>query len=108
MSKKFSKPLTWYDGKAVHAMVVKKMLSRGKKVEIGDRVSYFVMNNGKKLISEKAEDVEYVIKERMVKDIDKEYYIYKQLLAPVGRVMEVLGVRGIDVETKRQKSLMDF
>lgn len=108
MSKKFSKPLTWYDGKAVHAMVVKKMLSRGKKVEIGDRVSYFIMNNGKKLISEKAEDVEYVIKERMVKDIDKEYYIYKQLLAPVGRVMEVLGVKEIDVETKKQKSLMDY
>lgn len=108
LSKKLSKPLTAYDGKSVHAMVAKRMLSRGKKVEIGDRVSYLIMNNGKRLISEKAEDVDWVKKERMLHKIDNEYYINHQLLPPVSRVLGVLGVKEIFADDKKQKSLMDY
>jgi DNA polymerase elongation subunit (family B) len=108
LSKKLSKPMTDYDNKAIHSVVAKKMLSRGKKVEIGDRVSYLIMNNGKKLISDKAEDVEYVIENNLIGNIDKEYYITHQLLAPVSRVLEVLGIKNINVDGKRQRTLMDF
>lgn len=108
LSKKLSKMITG-DYKAVHVSVAKKMVSRGKKVEVGDRISYFIMNNGKKLISEKAEDVDWVVNEGLTDKIDVEYYINHQLLPPVGRMLEVLGVKvgSINVDSG-QKLLMDF
>lgn len=107
LSKKLSKPLTSYDAKAVHCMVAKKMNARGKSVEIGDRVSYIITNNGKKLISEKAEEVE-LVREGKFK-VDYDYYIQHQLLPPVMRVFEVIGVKDKSIlQDRRQKSLLDY
>lgn len=107
LSKKLSKPLTSYDAKAVHCMVAKKMAARGKSVEIGDRVSYIITNNGKKLISDKAEEVE-LVRDGNFK-IDHDYYIQHQLLPPVMRVFEVIGVKDKSIlQDRRQSSLLDY
>ncbi len=107
LSKRLSKPLTTYDAKAVHCMVAKKMMARGKSVEIGDRVSYIITNNGKKLISDKAEEVE-LVKEGKFK-IDTDYYIQHQLLPPVMRVFDVVGVKDKSIlQDRRQASLLDY
>lgn len=107
LSKKLSVPLTSSDNKAIHVVVAKKMLARGKKVEMGDRISYIITNNGKKLISEKAEEVELV--ETGIYKVDTDYYIQHQLIPPVSRIFEVLGVKDKDIIVdKRQASLLDY
>lgn len=107
LSKKLSKPLTSYDAKAVHCIVAKKMTSRGKSVEIGDRISYIITNNGKKLISDKAEEVD-LVKDGKFK-VDNDYYIQHQLLPPVMRVFEVIGVKDKSIlQDRRQSSLLDY
>lgn len=109
LSKKLTMPLTSYDSKAVHVAVAKKMMKRGKKVEIGDRISFFILDNGKKLVSERAEDVEYVMSHRDECKISNEYYIAYQLIPPIERVLNVLGVSGSVLRfDRRQKSLMDY
>lgn len=106
LSKKLSKLITG-DYKAVHVSVAKKMVARGKKADAGDRISYIITNNGKKLISEKAEEVE-LVKEGKFK-VDTDYYIHHQLLPPVMRVFDVLGVKDKSIlEDRKQMSLFDY
>lgn len=110
LSKKLSKILTLYDAKAIHWTVAKKMMQRGKQVEVGDRVSYLILNNGKKLISDKAEDADYVIQGKSEFKIDTDYYIYSQLLPPIMRVLEAIGFKETStlVVDKKQKTMMDY
>jgi len=67
LSKSLSKPLTAYDNNAIHVKVAIKMKERGHPSEVGDRIQYIVMDNGKKLIGDQAEEAEYVIKELLKK-----------------------------------------
>ncbi len=109
LSKQLTKPITSYDNKAVHVMVAIKMKQRGKSSEVGDRVQYIVMNNGKNLIGEKAEDADYVIQGKCKDEIDYNYYINNQLYPPVLRMLEVLGVsEKLLSNDRKQKSLMDY
>jgi DNA polymerase I len=56
---------------------------------VGDRVG-FVIVQGLQLMSERAEDPEY-IKQHNLK-IDSKYYIESQLLPPLERVFEAIGI----------------
>jgi hypothetical protein len=62
--------------------------------KMGDRVSYFIIARGaekgkhKLKTSEKAEDLEYVLKHKM--PFDRTYYLENQLKGPVGRLLEPL------------------
>jgi hypothetical protein len=56
---------------------------------IGDRVG-FVIVKGLQLVSERAEDPEYVKKHGL--KIDSKYYIESQLLPPLERVFEAIGI----------------
>ncbi len=67
LSKQLSKPITSYDNSAVHVKVAIKMKERGHPSEVGDRIQYLIMDNGKDLIGDKAEEAEYVIKELLNK-----------------------------------------
>ncbi len=98
LSKKLTKLITLYDNKAVHVQVAIKMKERGHASEVGDRIQFIILDNGKKLISEKAEEAELVIRNPDKYKVDKDYYLYKQLLPPlIGSatrrgVLELLGV----------------
>lgn len=95
LSKKLSK--TDYDNKQVHVQVAIKMKERGRASEVGDRIQYVIIDNGKKLVSEKAEEAGFVLENINKYKIDKNYYIYQQLIPPSLRLLESLGVRKEEV-----------
>ena len=91
LTNKLTKPITSYDNKEPHVSVAIKMAERGKRSEVGTRIEYIIIDNGEKLVSKQAEEADYV-KEKGLK-IDYEYYINKQILNPVMRILGVLGIR---------------
>lgn len=90
LSNKLTKPITDYDNKEAHVLVAIKNKERGRPSEIGDRVQFLICNNGRELISEKAEDVEWALKNKI--PIDYEYYLGHQLVPPAMRILGLLGV----------------
>lgn len=109
LSKQLSKPITAYDNEAVHVKVAILMKQRGRPSEVGDRIQFFIMDNGKKLISDKAEEANYVLSGQCKYKIDYDYYITKQLYPPIIRMLKVLGVsEQLLLKDKAQKSMMDF
>jgi DNA polymerase I len=90
ITKSISKPIRQYKGIQPHVELVKKMKRREKRAPgVGDRVSYVIVA-GPQLISKRAEDPNYVVKHNL--KIDAKYYIESQILPPLERVFEVLGI----------------
>lgn len=90
LSRKYTKPLGEYKNKQPHVELVKKSERRGEEVPgIGDRIS-FVIVRGSNLFSERAERVDYVIKNNL--KVDSDYYIFNQILPPVLRLLKPFGV----------------
>ncbi|MEM5879455.1 MAG: DNA polymerase domain-containing protein [Candidatus Aenigmatarchaeota archaeon] len=89
--KGISKRPDQYKGVQPHVELVKKMKKRGESEipSIGDRIG-FVIVKGAQMISERAEDPEYVKKHGL--KIDSRYYIESQLLPPLERVFEAVGI----------------
>ena len=73
---------------------------------IGTRIP-FVIIAGKGLFVDRAEDPDYVREHNVPIDVD--YYIKKQILPPVERILGVFGVNvsSLDFDSK-QKGLFDF
>ncbi|MDI6825929.1 MAG: DNA-directed DNA polymerase [Candidatus Aenigmarchaeota archaeon] len=96
ITKGVSKTLKSYKGIQPHIELVKKMRSRdvASAPGVGDRVG-FVIVKGLQMISKRAEDPEYVKKHGL--KIDSKYYIESQLLPPLERVFEALGVNKTDL-----------
>jgi DNA polymerase I len=92
ITKSISKPLHAYKGIQPHVELVKRMKRRSpaEAPGVGDRVG-FVIIQGSQLISKRAEDPEYV-KRRGLK-IDSRYYIESQILPPLERVFDVIGIK---------------
>jgi len=91
VTKSISKSLRDYKGVQPHIEVVKKIKKRNptEAPSIGDRVG-FVITFGSQLMSERAEDPSYV-KEHKLK-IDSKYYIESQIIPPLERVFDAIGV----------------
>jgi DNA polymerase I len=91
ITKGISKPLKEYKGVQPHVELVKKLRERSpaEAPGLGDRVG-FVIIRGPQLLSERAEDPEYV-REHGLK-IDSKYYIESQILPPIERVFEAIGI----------------
>jgi len=89
--KGISKRPEQYKGTQPHVELVKKMKKRGDATipTIGDRVG-FVIVKGLQMISARAEDPDYVKKHGL--KIDSKYYIESQLLPPLERVFEAIGI----------------
>jgi DNA polymerase I len=96
-----------YKNKQPHLTVVEKLKERtGAIPSIGTRIP-FVIIAGKGLFVDRAEDPDYVREHDIPIDVD--YYIKKQILPPVERILEVFGVNisSLDFDSK-QKGLFDF
>jgi DNA polymerase I len=91
VTKSISKSLKEYKGIQPHVELVKKMRQRSPADApgVGDRVG-FVIIKGLQLMSDRAEDPLYV-KQHGLK-IDSRYYIESQLLPPLERVFEAIGI----------------
>jgi len=91
VTKSISKSLKDYKGIQPHIELVKKLRKRNPATApgLGDRVG-FVIIKGLQLMSDRAEDPEYVKRNNL--KIDSKYYIESQLLPPLERVFEAMGV----------------
>lgn len=106
ITKSVSKPLHTYKGIQPHIELVKKLKKRspGEAPSVGDRVG-FVIISGPQLVSKRAEDPAYVKQHKL--KVDAKYYIESQLIPPLERIFEVLGVkRGDLLNLGRQMGLM--
>ncbi len=110
LSKQLSKPIVGYkDNDSVHVKVAILMKERGRPSEVGDRIQYFITNNGKDLVGDRAEEADYVLSGKCKYPIDYDYYIKNQLFPPVARLLKVLGVsEGLLTADKLQKSMSEF
>lgn len=114
LTRQFTKKVDNYKSKQPHTTVVEKMEKRGIIANVGDRIP-FVILAGNGLFVERAEDPEYARQKNLPLDVD--YYINKQILPPVERILSDFGVQGemlrviggkkAQIETK-QRSLFEF
>jgi DNA polymerase, archaea type len=96
-----------YKNKQPHLTVAENLRKRtGLMPSIGTRIP-FVIIAGRGLFVDRAEDPEYVREHNVPIDVD--YYIKKQILPPVERILGVFGVKisSLDFDSK-QKGLFDF
>ncbi|MFB6075535.1 MAG: DNA polymerase domain-containing protein [Candidatus Aenigmatarchaeota archaeon] len=89
--KSLTKKVENYDGTLPHIELAKKMKKRDPSTAPtpGDRLP-FVIIEGNQIISKRVEHPDY-IKENDLK-VDADYYIHSQLLPPIKRIFEVIGV----------------
>lgn len=96
-----------YKGRQPHLELYYKIKERdpGGAPQIGDRVP-FVITQGKGLLVERAEDPAYTSEHDL--RIDHEYYIHRQVIPPVRRIFEALGL-GVDelVADHQQMTLLE-
>ncbi|TGC06782.1 DNA-directed DNA polymerase [Methanolobus halotolerans] len=107
MTRMFSKSASRYKNKQPHLTVVEKIEERtGAPPPVGERIP-FVIVAGRDLFVNRAEDPEYVREHNVPIDVD--YYVKKQILPPVERILGVFGVdiANLDYDSK-QKGLFDF
>lgn len=96
-----------YKNKQPHLTVVENQKKRtGIIPSIGTRIP-FVIVAGKGLFVDRAEDPDYVREHNIPIDVD--YYVKKQILPPVERILAVFGAEmsSLDFDA-RQKGLFDF
>ncbi len=107
LTRRYTKKKESYKSKQPHITVVEKIRERGGIVPaIGDRVP-FVIIAGKGLFVDSAEDPEYVKEHNIALDVN--YYIKKQILPPVERILREFGVGHETLNyDSRQKGLHDF
>jgi DNA polymerase elongation subunit (family B) len=57
-------------------------------------------------VTERAEDLDYIVKNGL--KIDQDYYVEKQLLKPLVRLLRPFGVTEVDLDPRGQKFLLEF
>jgi DNA polymerase I len=91
ITKTMTKGAERYDGMQPHAELVKKIKKRtpAEAPGVGDRIGYVIIK-GLDLLSKRAEDPVYVMERGL--EIDSKYYIENQLLPPLERIFDALGI----------------
>ncbi|VVB90623.1 DNA polymerase [uncultured archaeon] len=114
LTRQYTKKVGSYKNKQPHTTVIEKLQKRGIVASVGDRIP-FVILAGKGMFVERAEDPEYAKEKKLPLDVD--YYVNKQILPPVERILSDFGITGemlrcmgekkAATETK-QRQLFDF
>jgi len=97
-----------YKGVLPHIELAKKMLRRdpARAPAVGGRIG-FVIIRGNQMLSKRAEDPDYVKEHGL--QIDSKYYIENQLLPPITRILNAVGVSSSELlGGGRQISLSDL
>lgn len=86
-----TRALESYEGVQPHVELAKKMKARDptRGSAVGERLGYVIVK-GNAMLSKRAEDPEYAKEKGM--EIDSLYYIENQLLPPLERIFEALGI----------------
>ncbi|NPA05363.1 MAG: DNA polymerase II [Crenarchaeota archaeon] len=103
--KTITKKLEEYSVEAPHIAAAKRMIQKGFKVSVGDKIGYVIVK-GTGRLSQRAYPYFMVKKE----DIDVNYYIDHQLIPAVMRILGYFGVseKRIKAGAEGQRSLFDF
>ncbi len=114
LTRQYTKKIESYKNKQPHVTVIEKLQKRGIVANVGDRIP-FVILAGKGMFVERAEDPEYAKEKKLPLDVD--YYVNKQILPPVERILSDFGITGemlrwmgekkVATETK-QRQLFEF
>lgn len=91
LTRQFTKKAQSYKNRQPHITVVEKLERRGIIANVGDRIP-FVILAGKGMFVDRAEDPEYAKEKNLPLDVD--YYVNKQILPPVERILADFGVTG--------------
>ncbi|MEM4528809.1 MAG: DNA polymerase domain-containing protein, partial [Desulfurococcaceae archaeon] len=105
--KTLTKPIEEYEADAPHVAVAKKMIRKGIKIAIGDKVGYVVLKGYGK-ISERVEPYMFI---KDIKLIDVNYYIDHQIVPAVMRILEYFGITELQLKKTThigKKSLFDY
>jgi DNA polymerase I len=107
LTRRYTKSTSSYKNKQPHIQLVEKMRNRGSQIpQIGDRVP-FVIVRGRGLFVDRSEDPSYVLDKCI--NIDTDYYIEKQLLPPLLRLLSPFGITKEQlVWDSKQQLLFDF
>jgi len=112
LTRQYTKKPESYKSRQPHITVVDKLKSRGIIANVGDRIP-FVIIAGNGLFVERAEDPDYAREKNLSLDVD--YYITKQILPPVERVLADFGEYGEKLRAmkemrtqKGQRSLFEY
>ncbi|KCZ72116.1 DNA polymerase elongation subunit (family B) [Candidatus Methanoperedens nitroreducens] len=112
LTRQYTKKVENYKSRQPHITVVEKLKSRGIVPNVGDRIPFIILA-GNGLFVERAEDPEYAREKNLPLDVD--YYVNKQILPPVERILADLGEHGEKLRMMREKktqkgqrSLFDF
>jgi len=90
LTRRYTKSTAAYKNKQPHVQLAEKMRARGGRVpQVGDRVP-FVIVRGRGLFVDRAEDPSYALENGLL--IDTDYYINKQILPPLLRLLSPFGV----------------
>ena len=103
-----TKSLDSYDGIQPHVELAKKMKERdpSRGNMIGERIGY-VITKGNTMLSKRAEDPAYVEEKGL--QIDSQYYVENQMMPPLLRIFETVGVEKIQlIDGVKQKSLNEM
>jgi DNA polymerase I len=94
--KGITKSIYSYDGMLPHIELARKMAARSPAGTpfVGERIG-FVIIKGNQILSKRAEDPDYVKKNRL--QIDSDYYIDCQLLPPIERILLSVGIERSEV-----------
>ncbi len=106
--KGITKSIDSYEGVQPHIELARKMGVRnpGEAPKVGDRIGFIIVR-GNQMLSKRAEDPEYIKKNGI--PIDAHYYLYSQLLPPMERIFDSLGVATSEILGEgRQMSIMDI
>ena len=114
LTRQYTKKIENYKNRQPHITVIEKLRKRGIVSHVGDRIP-FVIVAGNAIFVDRAEDPEYAKNKNLPIDVD--YYINKQILPPVERILSDFGVtremlrgmgeRKVQTETK-QMQLFEF
>jgi hypothetical protein len=104
--KSITKRLDNYDGVLPHIELAKKMKDRdpSNAPTPGDRLPYVVIR-GNQIISKRVEHPSYIEEKDL--DVDADYYIHSQLLPPLERIFDVIGVDKQELLGDGRQATMD-
>ena len=108
LTKKFSRPIDGYKAMMPHIEAIKRAINRGESApSIGDRIAYYVIEGRSKKISDLTELETYAHDKGL--NINKKYYLEKQLIPPINRIFEAINYNWIKEESiSKQKTLFDL
>ena len=100
LTRQYTKKPESYKSRQPHITVVDKLKSRGIIANVGDRIP-FVILAGNGLFVDRAEDPDYAREKNLPMDVD--YYVTKQILPPVERILADFGEHGEKLRVMREK-----